>query len=151
MAQSPVQDTVDKVYVVHADLFRFERFDGKEFQYLSDNVIVKHNKLFLLCDSAVIEGKKVRAIGNVRIVESDSLQIFGDTLDYDGNIQKADFIGNVILKHKEKTLFTNNLNYDLKTRIASYYTSAQLFAQGVNLKSRRGYYFAKQEQAFFRG
>ena len=150
MAQSPVQDTVDKVYVVHADLFRFERFDGKEFQYLSDNVIVKHNKLFLLCDSAVIEGKKVRAIGNVRIVESDSLQIFGDTLDYDGNIQKADFIGNVILKHKEKTLFTNNLNYDLKTRIASYYTSAQLFAQGVNLKSRRGYYFAKQEQAFFK-
>ena len=25
-----------------------------------------------------------------------------------------------------------------------------MFAQGVNLKSRRGYYFAKQEQAFFK-
>lgn len=31
----------------------------------------------------------MRAIGNVRIVESDSLQIFGDTLDYDGNIEKT--------------------------------------------------------------
>ena len=149
-AAQAVQDTQDRVYVVHADLFRFERFDNKEFQYLSQNVIVKHKKVFLLCDSAVIEGKKVRSIGHVRIVESDSLQIFGDTLHYDGELQTADFIGDVILKHKEKTLFTKKLNYDLKNRIASYYSSAQLFAQGVNLKSKRGYYFAKQEQAFFK-
>ncbi|MBK8734761.1 MAG: hypothetical protein IPL98_02315 [Saprospiraceae bacterium] len=48
MAQSPVQDTVDKVYVVHADLFDLRDLMEKEFQYLSDNVIVKHNKLFFI-------------------------------------------------------------------------------------------------------
>ena len=122
-AAQAVQDPQDRVYVVHADLFRFERFDNKEFQYLSQNVIVKHKKVFLLCDSAVIEGKKVRSIGHVRIVESDSLQIFGDTLHYDGELQTADFIGDVILKHKEKTLFTKKLNYDLKNRIASRFGS----------------------------
>lgn len=149
MGQNSI-DTADRIHIIHAELFRFERYDDKEFQYLSQNVIVKHKKVFMLCDSAVIENKRVRAVGHVRIIEGDSLQIYGDTLDYNGEKQIADFIGAVVLKHKEKTLFTNKLNYDLKKRIASYNQSAHLFADQVNLKSKRGYYYAKDEQAYFK-
>ncbi|MDQ3142352.1 MAG: hypothetical protein M3Q56_08930 [Bacteroidota bacterium] len=142
--------TSDTVKVIHADLLRFERFNGKEYQFLSKDVLVQHKKVYLLCDSAVIEGNKVLAIGHVRIVEGDSLQIFGDTLKYNGDKQMADFIGNVVLNHREQQLFTNTLHYDLKKRIASYYSSALLMAGTARLKSKRGYYHAKNEQSFFK-
>jgi hypothetical protein len=55
-------------------------------------------------------------------VEGDSLQIFGDTLYYDGQKLQADFINNIVLRHKDRQLFTSALHYDLKKRIASYTT-----------------------------
>ena len=112
------QDTTgDKIQVIHADLLRFERGNSNEIQYLSHDVLVKHKNTYLLCDSAIIEDNKMTAIGHVRIVEGDSLQIFGDSLKFDGEKGIADFIGKIVLKHKGQTLFTNLLQYNLKTRL----------------------------------
>jgi lipopolysaccharide transport protein LptA len=149
-AQVNADTSKNKIYVIHADFFRFERYGGKEYQYLSKDVLVKHKATYLLCDSAVIEGSKMVAIGHVRIVEGDSLQIFGDSLKFDGELQKADFVGNVVLKHRNRFLYTQFLNYDLKKRIASYFKGGQLSTDSAHLKSQRGYYYAKTEQAFFK-
>ena len=144
------QDSSKRVRVIHADLWRLERFEDKEYQYLSKDVLVQHRQTYFLCDSAIILNNKVRAVGHVRIVEGDSLQIFGDTLDYDGDALLADFQGNVVLRHRDRKLFCDQLHYDLKKRIASYQTGAVLTTDSVSLKSRKGYYYAKQEQAFFK-
>jgi lipopolysaccharide export system protein LptA len=127
----------NKIQVIHADVFRFERTREKEIQYLSHDVLVKHKNTYLLCDSAIIEDNKMTAIGHVRIVEGDSLQIFGDS-------------GNVVLKHRNQDLFTNVLKYDLKTRIASYFQKGELYSGQTQLKSNRGYYYAESNQAFFK-
>ena len=42
------------------------------------------------------------AMGHVRIVEGDSLQIFGDSLKYDGESSIADFIKLIVLKHQDQ-------------------------------------------------
>ncbi|HQX44863.1 MAG TPA: OstA-like protein [Saprospiraceae bacterium] len=139
----------NSVYVIHSEFLRFERFDGREIQYLSQDIAVLHKKTYLFCDSAVIEGQRVLAIGHVRIVEGDSLQIFGDTLYYDGLKLQADFINNIVLRHKDRQLFTSALHYDLKKRIASYTTGGLLSSGNTQLESNRGYYHAKQEMAFF--
>ncbi|MFZ1514378.1 MAG: OstA-like protein, partial [Saprospiraceae bacterium] len=140
----------NSVYVIHSEFLRFERFDGREIQYLSQDIAVLHKKTYLFCDSAVIEGQRVLAIGHVRIVEGDSLQIFGDTLYYDGLKLQADFINNIVLRHKDRQLFTSALHYDLKKRIASYTTGGLLSSGNTQLESNRGYYHAKQEMAFFK-
>lgn len=140
----------NKIQVIHADVFRFERTNEKEIQYLSHDVLVKHKNTFLLCDSAIIEDNKMTAIGHVRIVEGDSLQIFGDSLKFDGDKGIADFIGNIVLKHRDQNLFTSILQYDLKTRIASYFQKGELFSKDTRLKSNRGYYYAETGQAFFK-
>ncbi len=139
-----------KIQVIHADVFRFERTKDKEIQYLSKDVLVKHKNTFLLCDSAIIEENNMTAIGHVRIVEGDSLQIFGDSLKYNGDMAIADLIGNIVLKHRDQDLFTNILQYNLKTRIASYFQKGELFSKETRLKSNRGYYFAENGQAFFK-
>jgi lipopolysaccharide export system protein LptA len=140
----------NSVHVIHSEFLRFERFDGREIQYLSQDIAVLHKKTYLFCDSAVIEGQRVLAIGHVRIVEGDSLQIFGDTLYYDGQKLQADFINNIVLRHKDRQLFTSALHYDLKKRIASYTTGGLLSSGNTHLESNRGYYHAKQEMAFFK-
>ncbi|MBK8485217.1 MAG: hypothetical protein IPO86_05210 [Saprospiraceae bacterium] len=145
------QDTGStKIQVIHADIFRFERIGGKEFQYLSKDVLVRHKNTYLLCDSAMIDGNKMIAIGHVRIVEGDSLQIYGDSLKYDGDKLTADFINNIVLKHKDQELFTNQLQYDLKNRIASYFQKGVLFSENTKLQSNRGYYYAQTGNAYFK-
>ncbi len=145
------QDTTgDKINVIHADLLRFERGESTEIQYLSHDVLVRHKNTYLLCDSAIIEDNKMTAIGHVRIVEGDSLQIFGDSLKFDGEKGIADFIGKIVLKHKGQTLFTNLLQYNLKTRVATYFTKGVLLSDETKLQSNKGYYFAETGQAFFK-
>lgn len=140
----------NSVHVIHAELMHFERIDGREIQYLSKDIAVFHKKTYLFCDSAIIDGQTVIAIGHVRIVEGDSLQIFGDTLHYDGRLLKSKFINNVVLVHRDRQLFTSELEYDLKKRIAFYQTGGQLSSNTTQLKSRSAYYHAKDERAYFK-
>jgi lipopolysaccharide export system protein LptA len=140
----------DKIQVIHADILRFERINKKEVQYLSKDVLVRHKNTYLLCDSAIIEENKMTAIGHVRIVEGDSLQIFGDSLKYNGDKGIADIIGNIVLKHKGQELFTNQLQYNLKSRIASYFQRGILLSSDTKLKSKRGYYHAETGLTFFK-
>ncbi|MBK9222435.1 MAG: hypothetical protein IPO16_10000 [Saprospiraceae bacterium] len=129
------QDTGStKIQVIHADIFRFERIGGKEFQYLSKDVLVRHKNTYLLCDSAMIDGNKMIAIGHVRIVEGDSLQIYGDSLKYDGDKLTADFINNIVLKHKDQELFTNQLQYDLKIGLQVIFKKVFCFLKIQNCK-----------------
>lgn len=145
------QDSLfSKVQVIHADLFRFERIGPKEIQYLSKDVLVRHKSTYLLCDSAVIEGNKVIALGHVRIVEGDSLQIFSDSLYYDGDLRLANLNRKVVLKHKDQQLFTDILEYDLKTRVAHYNSGGLLLSEDAKLKSRRAYYFAETGDTYFK-
>lgn len=145
------QDTAaHRVRVIHADLLRFERFAGREIQYLSSDVLVKHKNSYLLCDSAIIDGNFVRAMGHVRIVEGDSLQIFSDSILYDGDRRWADLKGNIVMKHKDQELFTSEMSYDFESRIASYVHEGLLVSEQAKLKSRRGYYHATTGEAFFK-
>ncbi|MBK7812787.1 MAG: hypothetical protein IPI50_16430 [Saprospiraceae bacterium] len=145
------QDTSkNNIHVLHAEFMRFERKNGKEIQYLSQDIAVFHKKTWLFCDSAIIDGQTVLAMGHVRIVEGDSLQIFGDTLHYDGRLLQSSFKNNVVLIHRDRQLFTNELDYDLKRRIASYNTGGLLSSNTTQLRSKKGYYHAKDEKAYFK-
>ncbi|MBV6472795.1 MAG: LPS-assembly protein LptD [Saprospiraceae bacterium] len=136
--------------IIHADVFRFERTGLREVQYLSHDVLVRHRTTYLLCDSAVIDSNTVVAMGRVRIVEGDSLQLFGDSLYYDGQERVADLTGGVVLKHREQQFFTEALHYDLKTRVAHFSTGGMLLSDEARLKSKKGYYHASTGQAFFK-
>ncbi|MCC6814889.1 MAG: hypothetical protein IT267_00590 [Saprospiraceae bacterium] len=142
--------TKNKILVVHAEFLNFETFNNLEHQYLRTDVVIRHKNTYLFCDSAIIVGLKVRALGHVRIVETDSLQIFGDTLNYDGSTLKAELINNVSLIHHDKQLFTQKLNYDLKNRIASYESNGVLISSDTRMKSKKGFYFAKTEKSYFK-
>jgi len=101
-----------------ADILKTHEF-YKEISVLKGNVIFTHEGTLLFCDSAYFFQKenKINAYSNVRIKVSDTLDIYGDTLIYDGNTKIAEIINNVKLVDNNTTLTTNYLNYNRNSGI----------------------------------
>ena len=119
------QDTMPErkqVIVDQSDVMEGEVTDGKEINYLKGEVILRQGDVYMYCDSAKLIDNNVVAVGNVIIQQGDSLNIFADSLYYQGDDRIADLFGDVRLDNQGKRLFTDHLNYNLKTKKAEYFT-----------------------------
>lgn len=154
----PAQDQIEadttgggQVTVDHADLFEYLVMGDSAFQRLIGNVELRHDSMYMYCDSAVIFNEtQVVAQGQVIIQQGDSLSIFSDSLFYDGDLKMADLYGEVILVNQDQKLFTTELNYDLDQRIATYQHGALLTNDTTQLTSKRGYYYVRERQVYFK-
>ncbi len=106
----------------------------------------------LTSDSAYFHPKKntFEAFGHVVITQGDTLHIYGDKLDYDGNTKIAIMTDHVKLVDKDATLTTNHFVYNTGTRIGTYTDGGRLVNQGDTLVSKNGFYFAQSRDAYFR-
>lgn len=138
-----------KIEIIKTDLGRKRRFGEREVDELVGNVVLKHLNTTIYCDSAKIEGLKVNAFGNI-VIEQDSLQIFGNTLTYDGTSKMAQINGNVVLDNNGKQLYTDEIIYDAFNKIANYTRNATLHNGQTQLKSRQGTYFVNTGEAIFK-
>ncbi len=147
---SPATDTA-KVQIIHSEFGEFFMLKNELVRKLKGNVRLQHKDATLYCDSAILDNNNnVFARGNVVIRQGDSLNIFADSLRYFGFIRNADLFGDVILENNEKKLFTNKLNYDLNTKVATYTTKSTLDNGQTQLTSRRGQFFVDANEAFFK-
>ncbi len=125
---------------------------GKEYQKLVGNVQFKQENATMRCDSALLDkaDNSFEAFGNVQINENDSLFLYSNYLNYKGNDKKAFVREKVRLTDGEMNLSTEQLDYDLKTRIA-YYTVGGHIVSGDNvLDSRIGSYDANSKVFSFK-
>jgi lipopolysaccharide export system protein LptA len=90
------------------------------------------------------------AFGNVNITQGDTLNIFSDKLNYNGNTKVAILTDNVKMIDKDAILTTNYLTYNTATRIGTYTGGGKLVNKTNTLTSRNGYYFAFSRDAYFR-
>ncbi|WP_316785584.1 OstA-like protein [Pedobacter frigiditerrae] len=112
-----------------------------------------HDNSILSSDSAYFftERNYVEFFSNVHINQGDTLNIYSDFLNYDGNTKNAHLTGKVRLVDKTPTeLTTNLLDYNTGTRIGQYYDGGKIVNKDVILTSKRGWYFANTKDAFFR-
>ncbi|MEO6148948.1 MAG: OstA-like protein [Mucilaginibacter sp.] len=90
------------------------------------------------------------AFGNVHISQGDTLNIYSDKLNYNGNTKTALLTNNVKLIDKDATLTTDYLTYNTATRIGTYTGGGKLVNKDNVLTSKNGYYFAFSRDAYFR-
>lgn len=90
------------------------------------------------------------AFGNVNINQGDTLNIFSDKLNYNGNTKLAILTNNVKMVDRDATLTTNYLTYNTATRIGTYTSGGKLVNKDNVLTSKNGYYFAKSRDSYFR-
>ena len=121
-----------------------EQFPGASI-FSKDNrqVQFEHQGADLWCDVAIFYQKenKLKAIGNIRLTQGDSVQLNSGKIDYDGNTRLAKAWERVVLRNTEMTLRTDTLYFDRENQ-ESYYNSGGTIVDSANtLTSERGRYF----------
>ena len=90
------------------------------------------------------------AFGHVNINQGDTLNIYSDHLNYDGNTKTAVLTDNVKMIDRDATLTTNHFVYNTATRIGTYTEGGKIVNKDNTLTSKNGYYFAYSRDAYFR-
>ncbi len=71
-----------RVEILHSDSMRFDRTRGRSSNRLNGNVSLKHNDLFMNCDSAWYydDTNQVFAFSRIHIWQGDTINIWGSIL-----------------------------------------------------------------------
>jgi lipopolysaccharide export system protein LptA len=155
-AQQPNQsDTAGRkqIIIIHSDKIGFKETDStNKFQLLVGNVAVQQEKTKFYCDSAALNTTTnvMEAFGHVHINDNDSLQIYSDYLKYLGHEKKATLTGNVKLTDGKGVLTTNQLDYDLNTKIGIYSNGGKVVNGETVLTSGLGYYYENTRDVYFK-
>lgn len=106
----------------------------------------------LKSDSAYFHQKEntFDAFGHVVITQGDTMHIYSDKLNYDGNTKIAILTDNVRMVDKDATLTTNYLTYNTATRYGTYTGGGKLVNKDNTLTSLNGYYFGHTRDSYFR-
>jgi lipopolysaccharide export system protein LptA len=124
-------------------------------QRLVGNVNFVYQGNIMYCDSAHarLRTKEVWAYGKVHINKRDTLNLFCDSLYYNGNTKMARLWGHVRVRDREYKLTTDSLEYDARRSKATYRRGGRIENITTNevLTSRVGYFYPNTEESFFRG
>lgn len=141
----------NRVYLVHSNTLSYDQRKNPDAQILCGNVEFFHQGAKLFCDSAhFYEGtNSFEAFGNVKMYQGDTLSLFSDYAFYDGNEQMAMSRYNVVLKHRESTLYTDSLNYDRLYSVGYFFEGGRLVDKDATLTADWGEYNTGTKMAAF--
>lgn len=128
---------------------------GPEVKILIGNVVFKHDSSEMFCDSAIFNTTKnqFNAFGNIQIIkpsEQDTVFLYGDTLNYIGELKLAKVRNNVKLIKDSLTLLTDSLDFDMVDNIGYYFANGTTINGKDTLKSVFGYYYSDLNELFFK-
>ena len=139
-----------KVYLLHSDMLK-KSSSVPDAQIVVGNVKFRHDSLYMYCDSAYYYEKisSFEAFSNVKMVQGDTLFLYGDRLYYDGLSQIAEVRNNVRMENKNTTLLTDSLNYDRVYNLGYYFNGGSLMDDKNVLTSDWGEFSPSTKQAVF--
>jgi len=130
-----------RINIVNAETLEYDVNLGANVQRLKGDVQFENKGLLLFCDSAYFYPNNfIEAFGKVHANRGDSIHLFSDELEFDGDKQVAVAIGNVSLSDKEMLLESNQLYFDIKENTSAYYNGGIIHNKENTLTSKRGFY-----------
>ena len=141
-----------KIEILNADNTFANANIHPDYWRLIGNVSFFHNNAIMTCDSAhhYISENKMKAFGDIKINQGDSITLTGEKLTYFGLKNKADITGDVVLIDKNMTLRTEQILYNLSTNIASYPNQGKIIDHEKVINSKRGSYHSNIHSFIFK-
>ncbi len=142
-----------QIYIIQSERLNYEkRNDSAEYQSAVGHVIIKQDSTLFYCDSVVLNKTKnmLEAFGHVHINDNDSVHTYADYLRYLGNEKKAYLKKNVRLTDGKGTLTTPELEYDVNTKVGTYYKAGKVVNGKTVLTSEEGYYYGDTRDVYFK-
>ncbi len=150
----PGADTTKRVQILEAKRLQFLKTnDSTELQILVGNVRLKQENTLFYCDSCVINNSihLFEAFGHVHINDADTTNAYSDYLRYLTDKRVAYLQKNVLLTDGKATLTTNNLEYDVDTKLGIYTSGGKLVNNKKSvLTSEEGYYYTDLKDIYFK-
>lgn len=142
-----------KIKILNADSLNFDKQNfGDGVQVLLGHVKFSHENVIMYCDEAYMyrDSNVVVAKHNIHIIQNDTLHLYGDNLNYDGNIGLAKVRDNVKMVNKEVVLTTQFLDYDRFKGVGYYFNGGTIINKEDTLKSNWGYYYTATNEVQFK-
>lgn len=141
-----------RIRIVGAGALAGNKLIGENIVRAIGHPVFEHAGAYLYCDSAWLDEKtnNVDCYGHVRIKSSDTLNLFGKFLHYDGNTRIAKISDDVKLVDNQTTLTTNYLIFDRNTQIAYYNSGGKVVNKNNTLTSKKGDYHTDTKLMFFK-
>lgn len=146
-------DSIRSIRIVQGKSLRFITIDSlTSLETIAGNVIIKEGLTTFFCDSATLNRRTniLEAFGNIHINDNDSIHTYAQYLRYVGAERIAYLKKNVRLTDKKGTLYTDDLEYNLRTGIATYKGGGRITNGGTVLTSRDGVYYADTKDIYFK-
>lgn len=126
--------------------------DTTELLILSGNVKLKQGSTYFYSDSCVINYSQntFEAFGNVHINDSDTSHVYSDYLKYFIDKRIAYLNKRVRLTDGKATLTTEELEYDVNTKIGIYKNGGKVVNKKTVLTSKEGYYYVDIKDIYFK-
>lgn len=142
----------NQIEIINTNTLEFDKSSGIDAKKLIGNVQFKHENAVMFCDSAYFYTEKntIDAFGHVTIHQGDTLHLYGETLNYNGNTRVAQVRKNVRLLDKETELTTDYLDFKIAEDIGYYINGGRIINAENKLSSDVGYYYAKEKIFFYR-
>lgn len=143
------------VHIINSDKIQGDRALNPDLKIMTGHVIVEIDSTYLYCDTAYwyTNNNNIDAMGNIHIKANDTVDLYGDLLNYRGVNRVATITGKhkkVKLKDKTTTLFTDQLIYERNKGKAYYSTGGEIIDSINHLVSKSGYYLTQTNECFFK-
>lgn len=139
------------VTIINADISTFNRAKNPNQRVFIGNVIFEIDSAYLYCDTAYLndQTKDIDAYSNIHIKVSDTMNLYGNILNYKGETRVANIYDDVKLVDNTTTLTTDHLIYDRNQATAKYATGGQIVDSINRLTSIKGYYHTETKKFTF--
>lgn len=143
--------TPKKIIIEYSDFLDVNQTEIPDALLLQGNVRINHDGVKMFCNKAYYFQKEnyIKAFGDVRMIQGDTLFMNSKYAEYNGNVKQAYATGNVVMQSPEMTLATDTLNFDRNTQQASYNTYGTITNKDNVLKSKSGKYYANEKKFQF--
>jgi len=141
-----------RVIITHADSLVHNKSFADNIQRLIGNVRLRHEDITIFCDSAYsyADTNMVDGYSHVHIIKSDTLHLYADFVNYNGDNKIAKAKGHVKLINKTTILTSDSLNYDMNTGIGYYNNYGTIKDSTTTLHSKIGEYHVREDKAYFK-
>ncbi len=153
-AQNVVFDTsgLKIIKITHADSVVGMNQEKANCQRLIGTVIIEHDGFTMTCDSAHLyrDNNYVEAFSNVNIAKANGVNAHSDYIRYNGNNNTAFMKGAVQIIDGTNTLNTEELTYNVRTKIGKYFKNGTIQTEETTISSEEGNYNGYSQQTYFR-
>ena len=149
--KQPIDGGKETIQLHHANTLEFDKRLGDGAKRLIGNVELEDDSVLMNCDSAyVYQDNSFRAFGHVHMSRKDTMDLYGDSVHYNGKDKRAEMFGDIRYLHKTMTLTTHHLLYDLNVSTINYWDGGTLVDSSNTLVSRLGSYNSKERMSSFK-